>query len=795
MSRPPFTGRQVSQVQRRARRQRWPIASLALALWLCASCQRSVDPESNNREVEGGYDVELRWTAHGIPHVRAPDLGSLGFGIGWVKANAGLCTFARAVLTVRGESARYFGADDGHRESDVVWRALLDDALVERSLAEQSAPARELLDGMVAGYNRYLRDYPEEHRPVACRDVDWVIPLVATDVARLLLASGLGNAMPRLGPAMLRAQPPGQRATVTPLVHSNGSSHFALFSPAGGNALAIGAERSATSAGILYSRTQAPWNGPGRGLAMQLTVLGKLDVFGSAELAGGLLPHSGFNATVAWARSTAPTQRATVFALALVAGAPTRYRFGTELRTLRRQNITIDVRNANGDIRQETHPVFFSHLGPVIATDTMPWTASTAYTYADANLRPERSTETLLRVAGARDVAAIAAALRSTQGDGRFASTAVDRNGDVLYVDVGRVPNVDYGFLQRCGVPALERWADAPVTTLRGVPDCVWQSDPNAASAGLMAPSRMPALQRRDTLLVAGDGHWLIHPTARLEGYSPMFGGEGTSRSLRARARAAELAELPGRIDSTQLQAHASRAAEPLLSALRNDMNEVCKRSGGRVELANGNPAEVAIPCAALAQWDGRFVPTSRGALLWAEFWSRAQRVDNLWATPYRLDAPLSTPAGLNLGSEPVREGVLRALVDAFDALAARGIAADAPLGSAQFVEARGKRIPVGGAADSIGANSVLETERGSDVRIRIRGGDSYVQTVGWRTNGTVQASIQLPHGQAAEDDSPDRFSSSAAAANGQWTAVPFTSTTDSNGVLRRLHLLDERTP
>jgi acyl-homoserine lactone acylase PvdQ len=94
----------------------------ALTIWralpfvfcaLLAACttQRSVAELTSAFTEPFRYDVEIRRTMFGIPHIKANDFGSLGYGLGYAYAEDNVCLMADAVLTVRGERSRFFGAD------------------------------------------------------------------------------------------------------------------------------------------------------------------------------------------------------------------------------------------------------------------------------------------------------------------------------------------------------------------------------------------------------------------------------------------------------------------------------------------------------------------------------------------------------------------------------------------------------------------------------------------------------------------------------------------------------------
>ena len=101
------------------------------------------------------FNAEIRWTSYGIPHVKANDWGSLGYGFAYATANDAVCTIARDVVMVSGELSRHFGPADGSRESDVFHRAVLGDTVLRAFTRGQSATSNRFADGYVAGYNRY----------------------------------------------------------------------------------------------------------------------------------------------------------------------------------------------------------------------------------------------------------------------------------------------------------------------------------------------------------------------------------------------------------------------------------------------------------------------------------------------------------------------------------------------------------------------------------------------------------------------------------------------------------------
>jgi len=86
----------------------------------CASA-----PETESSPAD--FQAEIRWTAYGIPHVKADDWAGMGYGIAYATANDAVCVIAQDVMTLNGDLTKYLGADNGNLQSDVFHRGLLTD--------------------------------------------------------------------------------------------------------------------------------------------------------------------------------------------------------------------------------------------------------------------------------------------------------------------------------------------------------------------------------------------------------------------------------------------------------------------------------------------------------------------------------------------------------------------------------------------------------------------------------------------------------------------------------------------
>jgi len=177
-----------------------------------------------------GYDAEIRRTEFGIPHVKASDWGSLGYGYGHAQAEDNLCTLAEAFMTYRGQRSRHLGPDatpiadstlgrPKNLESDFFFRAVADDGQVRAYRDHQPRALQELIQGYAAGYNRYLRELLDDAHArshSACRSRDWLVPIDEDDIYRRLIALNVAGGLARFAAAIANAQPPQGTATTPP---------------------------------------------------------------------------------------------------------------------------------------------------------------------------------------------------------------------------------------------------------------------------------------------------------------------------------------------------------------------------------------------------------------------------------------------------------------------------------------------------------------------------------------------------------------------------------------------------
>ena len=345
------------------------LAVLATGLLLLGACAPGPSGDT--------YEAQIRRTSHGIPHITAADIGSLGFGEGYAQAEDHLCSVADQVVRARGERSKYFGPgdDDRHLRSDVTMKAL---DVHERAASDFQAMAddvKQWYQGYVDGYNLYLEETGVDNVAGWCSGQDWVFPITTSDLAAYHRVVTITST--RFADQIATAQPPGG-GPVT-------SASIELTEPeTASNGWALGSERSASGRGMLIANPHYPWIGSNRFWEKHITIPGELDAYG-VGLIGIPGVAIGFNDAVAWTHTVSAGDRFTLYSLQLVEGNATRYRYGDEERDMTAELVSVEVKQDDGSLASHEQQVWFSHYGPVLNFPNVGWSENLTLTMRDAN--------------------------------------------------------------------------------------------------------------------------------------------------------------------------------------------------------------------------------------------------------------------------------------------------------------------------------------------------------------------------------------------------------------------------
>ncbi|MCB0994011.1 MAG: penicillin acylase family protein, partial [Acidimicrobiales bacterium] len=357
------------------------------------------DASETDTEVTAGTDdgasaATIRRTADGVPHIVAEDLGGLGFGYGYAFAEDQACSLIDMIVQVRSERARWHGAgpDDRYLHADLVYAALgiMDTAQTEYAALDPDLA--QLVDGYAAGFDAYLDEVGPDGLNGWCAGAPWVGPITPVELVAYYKSLALRASIDPLIDYIAIATPPVTEAsergddTATPNADSEdawaelGAADSGLAS----NGWAIGPDRTADGTSMIVGNPHFPWEGALRFYEVQLTIPGRLDVYG-ASLLGVPVVNIGFNEHVAWSHTVSAGSRFTAYTLDLVEGDPTRYVYGDETREFEQRTASVEVLQSDDSISTVEQTLWFSHYGPVLDFPGIGWTNTTTLTLRDAN--------------------------------------------------------------------------------------------------------------------------------------------------------------------------------------------------------------------------------------------------------------------------------------------------------------------------------------------------------------------------------------------------------------------------
>ncbi|MEM7437638.1 MAG: penicillin acylase family protein, partial [Myxococcota bacterium] len=368
------------------------------------------------------FSARIVRTSFGVPHVVADDFGGLGYGAGYAYAQDNYCVLMREVIVASGESARWFGEEEGNVSKDVVFTFFNNDTFIEQEfLAGATDELQALIRGYAAGMNRYLGEtgvdgLPEG--PEGCRGAPWVREISDVDLGKvywkLTVLAGI-DATDVLITGADDVAPMQSMASASPArleSRSLNKGALGLREPEeiGSNAYAIGAAGPQTGSGLLLGNSHFPWQGSQRWYVQRLTIPGVYDVLGSS-LQGVPVVNIGFNEGMAWGHTSSTGQRFGLFELELVEGNPYQYLYDGEVRDIEVSPVTMGVVGAEGNVEERTSNIYMSHFGPLVNLAPLselaggwPTIAGTAFALRDANIDNSRILDQFKTMGQARSV-------------------------------------------------------------------------------------------------------------------------------------------------------------------------------------------------------------------------------------------------------------------------------------------------------------------------------------------------------------------------------------------------------
>lgn len=655
--------------------------------------------------------LEILWDSWGVPHIFADDNESAFYAFGWAQAHNHGDLLLRLYGQARGEAAALFG--EAYLQSDRDMRLLDIPAEGERWYATQTAEFKAYLDAFAQGINDYAAQNPDSIDD----GMEVVLPVTGVDVlrhtARVMVTFVTGTSeCNRVLPYVGQLLPPGS------------------------NGWAIAPSRSASGHALLLTNPHLYWTDYNVLFEAHM-VMPDVNAYGST-LVGIPVQTFAFTEVLGWTHTVNTYDGCDLYALTPQEDG---YLLDGEARDFETETQIIEVKNADGTLREEPFTINRSIQGPVTTLDNGAMVAIRV-----ANLG-EFSTPGIIEqwwaMLHAQNLAQFEDALRRLQLP-MFNVIYTDRDDNIMLLFNGRIPVRPMGDESTWGllVPgdtSETLWTEIhPYEDLPKVvnPDSGWVQNSNGVPWYMTEPQLDPA------------------------DYPAYFSAEEQINFREQRG--IRMVSTDESITLDELIAYKYDTRAELADRLLDDLIAAARASD---DATAQEAADV------LEAWDRQYNADSQGALLflqWYNAWAGAafqqviQRFMNgeisggeamntvyglLFATPFDPARMLETPDGL---VDP--EAAVAALVQAAEGIRGQTGALDVPWGELARLRWGDYDFPANGATGSVGAFSIIEYVPGEDGRLSSFAGDSYIAAVEF--GDPVRAQVLTVYGNATQPGS-----------------------------------------
>lgn len=637
--------------------------------------------------------TEILWDTYSIPHIYSQDAKGLFRAFGWAQMHSHGNLILRLYGQARGQAAQYWGED--YLKSD-RWLQIMGVPDRARQWYDKQSPAfRSYLNAFADGINAYAKEHPE----LIDDEVETVLPVSAVDILahlqRVLYFTFVVD--------------PDRVESVQEQLHS---ATAAVGQKMGSNGWAIAPSHSASGNAMLLANPHLLWSDLFLWYEAQLTAPG-IDAYG-ASLVGIPVLSIAFNDYQGWTHTVNTHDGWDAYQLTLANGG---YQFDDQVRAFETEERTLQVKQANGTLRQEPLIVRRSVHGPIVAEKD-----GKAIALRVVGLDQPGALKEWWDMARAKNLSEFEAVLKRLQIP-MFTVMYADRDGHILHLFNGQVPVRTQG--------DFKSWSS------------IIPGDTSATLWTKIHPYRdLPRVLDPPSgwLQNANDPPWTTTFPSALDpdNYPPYMAPRGfmgfrPQRSARMLAEDKQISfeEMVEYKHSTRMEL-ADRLLDDLIAAARQQGGELARRA-----------ADV------LSAWDRKADADSRGAVLFA-FWQQAVDFSNLFAIPWDENSPFATPDGL---ADP------RRAVAALEAAATKVEAAygklDVPWGNVFRLRVDGSDLSANGGADDLGLFRALWFVPSKDQHFEAIGGESYVAAIEF--SHPVRAMALTTYGNATQPGSLNR--------------------------------------
>lgn len=682
--------------------------------------------------------VEVRRTAHGVPHIRGDNLAAAEYALAYVQSEDYGARVALDVLRARGEMGRWFGRDS--MRSDFQARLAYQRAIESYPFIDRDT--RDVYEGFAAGLNRYVELHPEEF-PQGFAPHFSGYDVLAHDVT-IATEGDAARFLERIDPE--HHPRPRRQPTSTSIADAHLPTRWVDAPDEGSNAWAFAPSRTKSGHAILLRNPHLQWNAGY--YEAHVVVPGKLDFYGDFRIGGPFGVIGGFNRDLGWATTNNDPLLGQIYVFDADPKQPDQYVLDGRSFPIEHQRVTVEYTTPEG-MKSESRDMDRTPFGPVIHR-----TPGKIYIVRAAMDGDYRAGEQFLRMMTAHSLGEWKGAMRM---GARLSSsfTYADRAGNIFYVWNGTIPALP-----------LPNGGDSLAVPAHSVNDIWAHYIPFDSLPQLLNP-RGGYVQNENDPPYYTNMHQQLDP-ATFPAYFP-----APRLGLRTQL-AIDLIDTNRKLDLHDVLALKGSYRMLLADRVRDDLVRAVRAS---------HPApDVARAIDVIAKWDRTVAPTSRGGVLFEIWWRRyvaGARPDTMYATPWSTSAPTRTPRGIRVPSRAVD-----AFAWAVQETTRRYGRADVAWGDVHRVRVGNVDVPVGGCNGDIGCFRVLWYRDDPDGKREAVGGDGWILAVEF--GDRPRAYSILAYGESPRADSPYHGDQAAMFAREEYKPVTWSEAEIEKGTIRR---------
>ncbi len=290
------------------------------------------------------YDVRILRDTFGVPHIRGHTDADVAYGVAYAQAEDDYPTMEAVFIAARGRNGAVNGKE-GAVTDYLLHLMRVREAVTNHADSAITPATKDLLEGYVAGFNKYAALHPSEVSSVA-RDL---YPITRNDIiAGFVLKSplfyGFEIAIKALNADLVPPPEPGDDK--------------------GSNGFAVAPSRSGDGTTRLMSNSHQPWAGAVAWYELTVHSDEGLDMAG-ANFPGAPLPLLGHNKWLGWTNTVNRPDLVDTYRLRINPQHDDQYSYDGNWRTLERERVWLHVKMGWFTI-PVPKTVEYSVYGPVI---------------------------------------------------------------------------------------------------------------------------------------------------------------------------------------------------------------------------------------------------------------------------------------------------------------------------------------------------------------------------------------------------------------------------------------------